>query len=48
MQFNITQVMDLLEMFGGEDADITVLEESGQLIAYYTDYPEEGHQVLGE
>lgn len=47
MEFNFVKAAELMEMFGGVEADITVIEENGELIAYYTDYPEEGHQVLG-
>jgi hypothetical protein len=48
MEFNLSQAKALLEMFGGKDAAITVCEKGGELLAYHTDYPDEGSIVLGE
>lgn len=46
MEFNLEQVKTLLEMFGGEDAAITVVKNGDELRAYHTDYPEEGSVEL--
>ena len=33
---------------GGDEARITVLEGGGGLLAYHTEYPDEGSQFLGD
>jgi hypothetical protein len=51
MKFNLSASTRLTELFGGEDADITVEFTDGYaghgLYAYFTDYPEEGGVFLG-
>jgi hypothetical protein len=43
MEFSLEQAQSLLKMFGGEEAAITVTTgPDGSLLAYHTDYPEEG------
>jgi len=48
LEFNLKQAKTLLEMFGGEDANITVIDDGDDLIAHHTDYPEEGSVILGK
>lgn len=47
---NLNQAMQLLRMFGGEDAEISVKEMAGHsgpgLYAYFSEYPEEGVEKL--
>jgi hypothetical protein len=40
------QAANLLEMFNGDEATITVTGKDGELVAYHTDYPEEGSLEL--
>ncbi len=52
MIINLEQTKDLLECFGGEDAEMVLVESeeghSGKgLYAYFYDYPEEGAVFLG-
>ena len=47
MTFNLEQAKALLEMFGGEEAEITVVSHKDGLMAYHTEYPEEGSVFLG-
>lgn len=46
------QATELLEMFGGEPAEVTLIEGPGHngegLYAYYSDLPEEGTEFLGK
>ena len=47
---NLKEAQDLLEMFGGEDAEITITmrgDKHPALFAHYTSYPEEGELMLG-
>jgi hypothetical protein len=48
--FNLSQACQLLQMFGGEDAEITVAMAEGHsgkgLYAHYTELPEEGAELL--
>jgi hypothetical protein len=46
MEFTLEQAKKLLEMFGGEEASITVMKKGEGLLAYYTDYPDEGSVEL--
>lgn len=46
--FNRNQAKQLLAMFGGEDASITVHQDCDTIRAYYSDYPEEGSEELLE
>jgi hypothetical protein len=46
LEFNLAQAKGLLEMFGGCDTSITVDKHEGELIAYSTEYPEEGSTIL--
>jgi len=46
MEFDFEAVKALLEMFGGEETTVSVVEENGELRAYYTEYPEEGSVIL--
>jgi hypothetical protein len=48
LKFNYEQAKDLLNLFGEEDADITVQESDGKLYAYFTEMPEEGSIILGD
>ena len=51
---NLEQAQKILEIFGGEDAEVTIIEgdekyHSGKgLYAYFTELPEEGAFYLGE
>lgn len=52
-EINLYQAQQLIEQFGGMDANITVefceCGHSGKgLYAYHTDYPEEGATFLAE
>jgi hypothetical protein len=46
LEFNREQVKTLLGMFGGTDATITVVKDGEELLAYETEYPEEGSVEL--
>ena len=50
--FNLGQAKELVDFFGGEDAEIIVTEGNGHsgigLYAYFLEYPEEGAIFLGE
>lgn len=46
MEFNYEQAKLLLEMFGGEEGNITVICSGKELLAYNTEYPEEGSVEL--
>lgn len=46
VELDHNQAKKLLEMFGGEEAHITVAKRGDDVIAYHTDYPEEGSLVL--
>jgi hypothetical protein len=45
---NFKQAKELVELFGGEDAEITLTEMDDGLRAHFTDYPEEGTILLEE
>lgn len=48
--FNLSQATQLLQMFGGEETDITVEWTDGHsgfgMYAFYSEYPEEGYELL--
>lgn len=50
MELNLAQAKQLLELFGGYDASITLTEGDGHsgegLYAHFTEYPEEGTVLL--
>jgi len=51
MIINLTQANELLEMFGGENSEISLCYvdngHSGPgIYAWYTEYPDEGSQLL--
>ncbi len=49
VSLNFKQAKELVELFGGEDAEITLTEiEYGVLRAHFTEYPEEGCILLAE
>ncbi len=50
MSVNITlrQAKELVEFFGGHDCEVTVIDHEKGLLAYCTEYPEEGGQYLGD
>ena len=46
LEFNHEQAKNLLEMFGESDTKITVIENGNELLAYETEYSEEGSKEL--
>jgi hypothetical protein len=46
LEFNQAQAKALFEMFGCTDAAITVIKNGNELLAYNTEYPEEGSVEL--
>ena len=48
MQFTKEQAENLLKMFDGKECDISVTQDHGGdgLLAFYTEYPEEGSREL--
>lgn len=50
MSINITlrQAKVLVEFFGGHDCEVTVVDHEKGLLAYCTEYPEEGGQYIGD
>lgn len=47
LEFDLASAKALLDMFGGADTLVSVTRHEGKLIAYATEYPEEGSIVLG-
>ena len=45
---NFKQAKELLKLFGGEDAEITLMQTDEGLQAYFSEYPEEGCILLDE
>ena len=48
IEINLEQAKKLLEMFGGEEASITLQQEGDKIIAWYTEYPDEGIIMLNQ
>lgn len=46
MEFTKSEAENLLKMFGGEEASITVVRDDSGLLAWHTEYPEEGSLEL--
>ena len=48
IRLNSAQVDQLLDMVEGTHVRVTVVSDGSKAIAFYTDYPEEGHRILWE
>lgn len=46
MEFNLEQAKNLLAMFGETETTVTVIKDGDTLVAYETEYPEEGSVEL--
>lgn len=45
---NLKIAQELLEMFGGEDAEIVLTSDERGVFAHFSEYPEEGSVLLGD
>lgn len=48
IEITLRQAKELVEFFGGHDCEVTVIGHEKGLLAYCTEYPEEGGQYLGD
>lgn len=48
IEITLRQAKELVEFFGGHDCEVTVIDHEKGLLAYCTEYPEEGGQYLGD